>query len=364
MERVCAGLLAAGADPKKLRFDTAHKKTSLAGQVGNLSLKLPGTVRGPRRLLTAHTDTVPVCLGSQPVRRGKVIESADPRTGLGADDRSGTALLLATAERLLRESPPHYPVTFLWLVQEEVGLQGVRHASLGPLGSPKLVFNFDGGSPTRLGIGATGGYRLDIDVHGLASHAGVAPDQGVSAIAIASLAIADLFDNGWHGLVVKGKQRGTSNVGVIEGGAATNVVTDRVELRAEARSHNPKFRERIVREIKKSFERAAGKVRSASGKRGSVEFRGDLDYESFLLPKGDPSVQAAAKAIENEGLVAELEVFNGGLDANWLTSRGLPAVTIGCGQHDIHTVSETLDIAEFELACRLAERLITPGEAE
>ena len=93
--------MAAGAGEKELTHDNAHTKTPLAGQVGNLVLKLPGTLRGPRRMLSAHVDTVPVCVGSKPVRKGKLIESADPTTGLGADDRAGTAVLLSTAERLL-----------------------------------------------------------------------------------------------------------------------------------------------------------------------------------------------------------------------------------------------------------------------
>ncbi len=88
---------------------------------------------------------------------------------------------------------------------------------------------------------------MEIEVTGIPSHAGVAPEQGVSAISIASLAIADLTRNGWHGLVVKGKHRGTSNIGVINGWVkATNVVTEQVTLRAEARSHEPAFRERII----------------------------------------------------------------------------------------------------------------------
>ena len=73
------------------------------------------------------------------------------------------------------------------------------------LGKPKLAFNFDGGSPAKLTIGATGGYRMTIDIRGLASHAGSAPAEGVSAIAIASLAIADLVKNGWHGQIAKGR---------------------------------------------------------------------------------------------------------------------------------------------------------------
>ena len=362
MQRVSDGLLRAGAKAKDLRFDTAHKKTPRAGEVGNLVLKLPGRLRGPRRLLTAHVDTVPVCIGSQPVRRGNFIESANPNSGLGADDRAGTAVLLSTAEKLLRGDVPYYPVTFLWLIQEEVGLQGVQHASLAPLGRPKLAFNFDGGSAEQLTIGATGGYRLEIEIQGIASHAGAAPEKGVSAIAIASLAIADLVENGWHGLIVKGKQTGTSNIGVFNGGVATNVVANQVTLRAEARSHSTKFRDRIVREIEKAFRRAVAKIRSDTGERGSVTLEGNLDYDSFCLSKKDPSIATAANALRAEGIDPEITIANGGLDANWLTHRGIPTVTLGCGQCRIHTVDEQLDIAQFELACRIAERLVTDGQ--
>lgn len=358
MQRIAGRLIAAGADEAAVRFDNAHKKTPLAGEVGNLVYKMPGTVRGPRRLLSAHVDTVPVCVGSQPVRRGSFIESADPHTGLGADDRAGAAVLLATAEVLLRQRPPHYPVTFSWTVQEEVGLMGARYLSLGRLGRPKLAFNFDGGSAAKLTVAATGGYRMKIDIHGIASHAGGAPEEGASAITIASIAIADLHAGGWLGLVVKGRRTGTSNVGVIEGGAATNVVTPYAELRAEARSHDPKFRERIVHEMEQAFQRAARMIKTSSGRRGRVEFTGQLDYEAFRLSDDDPSVEAAAAAVRAEGLEPERAVVNGGLDANWLTARGLPTVTLGCGQRNIHTVDEQLDIEQFELACRIAKRLV------
>ncbi len=320
---------------------------------------MPGTVRGPRRMLSAHMDTVPICAGARPVLRGKKIVSADAHTGLGADDRAGCAVLLSTALAILKEKLPHPPLTFLWTVQEEVGLHGARHVALAKLGKPQLAFNWDGGLAHRLTIGATGGYRMEIEVQGIASHAGGHPEQGVSAIAIASLAIADLVENGWHGLIEKGRQQGTSNVGVIEGGAATNVVTDLVRLRAEARSHNAKFRERIVREIEKAFQKAAKKIRNTAGKSGKVLFDGQLDYDSFRLDKKDPSVLAAAATIEAEGKTSELAIANGGLDANWLNARGLPAVSLGCGQNDIHTVNEWQDLNEFHTARRIALRLAT-----
>jgi len=369
MRAIVSELESAGLPSSAVQFDAAHRKSPLGGgQTGNLIVKLPGKRRlGPRRMLSAHADTVPICVGCQPQLhpkgkgRAKLVVSANPKTGLGADDRAGCAVVLSTALALLRSGVDHPPLTLLWTVQEEVGLHGARHVTIGKLGAPQLAFNFDGGSPAKVTIGATGGYRMTIEVAGLASHAGNQPERGVSAVAIASLAIASLHENGWHGLVEKAGQRGASNIGVINGGQATNVVTDLVTLRAEARSHNAKFRKRIVREIEKAFVVAAGQVRSADGKRGSVKFDGQLDYESFRLPKNDPSVAALTAALEAEGQQPEIAVTNGGIDANWLTARGVPTVTLGCGQRNIHMVGEQLDLTEFHLARRLALRLAMGG---
>jgi tripeptide aminopeptidase len=132
-----------------------------------------------------------------------------------------------------------------------------------------------------------------------------------------------------------------------------------VSLRVEARSHEPAFRQRIVKEIESAFQRAAKAVRNTAGKHGSVKFDGGVEYESFRLPPSEPCVVAAAAAVRAEGREPELAVSNGGLDANWLSARGIPTVTLGCGQRNIHTVAEELDIAEFHLARRIALRLAT-----
>jgi tripeptide aminopeptidase len=310
----------------------------------------------------AHLDTVPVCLGARPVRRGRYIRSADPATGVGADDRAGAAVVLSTALEVVQRDLPHPPLTFFWTVQEEVGLQGARYARLGLLGKPRLAFNWDGGAPEKITVGATGGYRISIDIHGVASHAGVAPENGVSAVAIAALAVADLERRGWHGLIRKPDGDGTSNVGAVHGGEATNVVCDRVTLRAEARSHDPKFRRQIVEQIKRAFRQAAKQVRNVRGKCGRVEIDGRLDYESFLLPSDNASLRVAERAVRSLGLEPQRAVASGGLDANWMYRHGMPAATFGCGQCNQHMVTEALDTAQFETACRVALRLATQTE--
>ena len=358
-ERIVKWLREAGCPKAAVSFDKAHTKTPLKGNVGNLIIKLPGTLPGPRRLFMAHMDTVPVCLGAKPVVAGRFVKSADPMTGLGADDRAGCAVVLSTALQILRNDIPHPPLTFFFAIQEEVGLWGARFANAADLGRPKLAFNFDGGAVEKVTIGATGGHRLDIRIQGVPSHAGVAPEKGVSAVAIASLAITSLVKDGWHGLVSKEGKRGTSNVGVIHAGSATNVVADSAALKAEARGHDPAFRNQIVKAIEMAFKEAAKQIKSVDGKTGKVTIEGRLDYEAFPLAEDEPCVVAAAAAVRAIGRTPRPEISNGGLDANWMAANGIPTVTLGCGQMEIHTTKEQLDLDAFEAACQVALRLAT-----
>jgi len=344
--------------------DTAHKRSPLGGQAGNLIVKLPGTIRGPRRMLVAHVDTVPLCVGSQPVRRGDQIVSRNRGTALGADDRAGASVLLHTLTEIRRRHLPHPPLTFLWPVQEEVGLLGARYVDRKKLGGPKLCFNWDGGPSDMATIGATGGFELEIEIHGMASHAGAHPEQGISAIGVAGVAIAELVRDGWHGRIVKGGFTGTSNIGIISGGEATNVVTPHLSLRAEARSHDPRFRQQIVDAFRGAFQNAAGKVKNDAGVASTVKFEAQLKYESFRLPDGNPAVETALVAIADAGRTPSTRMTNGGLDANWLTAQGLPTVTLGCGQQDAHTVSESLQIESYLDACRIALLLATGTQTD
>jgi tripeptide aminopeptidase len=353
-------LARAGVPERAIRRDAVHRKSPFGGECGNLIVKLPGSRgrgREPRRMLMAHLDTVPLAAGCQPRRRGRQVVSVRPGTALGADNRSGSAAILSALLTIIRHEVPHPPLTFLWCVQEEVGLCGSRYVSPKDLGRPAMAFNFDGGDPERVTIGATGAYRMSIHVSGVASHAGVYPERGVSATAIAALAIADLQSSGWHGLILRRGRRGTSNVGVIRGGEATNVVTDRLELRAEARAHDRRLRQRIVDEYRKAFERAARSVRNHEGRAGSVAMHVTHDYESFRLDSGQACVAEACRAIELLGLQPQHRVADGGLDANWTHAHGIPTVSLGCGQHNIHTVDEYLDLDEFHISCRLAAAL-------
>ncbi|MBN1590222.1 MAG: M20/M25/M40 family metallo-hydrolase [Pirellulales bacterium] len=363
-EYITKQLLAAGVPKSAIKTDKAHLHTPRKGQVGNLSCKLPGrgTPGVGRRMFSAHMDTVPLCVGVKPVIRGNLMMPAQKDKALGGDNRSGVAIVLSTALEVIERGLPHPPLTFLWTVQEELGLQGVKQANLRFLGEPEMGINFDGGEYEDLTIGATGSYRMTIGVHGRASHAGMHPENGVSAITIVSLAVAELHKEGWLGLVTKGKKSGTSNVGIVQAGDATNVVTPYAMVRAEARSHDSAFRRKIVAAIEKAFQKAAKAVRNDSGKCGRIEIDKNLDYESFRLAEDGPTVVACAAAIRAVGGKPVTSISSGGLDANFLSTECAPTITLGAGQIGAHTAGEQLNLTKFRQACRVALRLATATE--
>ncbi len=349
---------AAGARPGWIRFDDAAKRIGDGYQVGNLIVTLPGTVQAPRRLLMGHMDTVPLCRGAVPVRRGNRIVSRG-KTGLGADNRTAVACMVTVLENVLTRGLDHPPLTFCFTVGEEVGLRGALAVRKKDLSNPTLGFNIDGGDPRDLWIGALGADRWEVDVKGVSAHAGVHPDHGVSAALIAARAIEDAAARGYFGKIrVKGK-KGTANVGVIEGGEATNQVTDRVFVKGESRSHDVRFKARITDVWRAAFERQAKRVKNHKGVRGKIAFRAETDYDPFLIDRRAPVVREAVRAGKQIGLTLRLRSAEGGLDANHINAKGIPTVTMGAGQHGPHTVDEYVDVREYLDGCRLALRVAT-----
>jgi tripeptide aminopeptidase len=364
---IVAALKEAGVPARAMRFDEAHKQIPLPTETGNLIVDIAG--RGslkdaPRILFMTHMDTVPLCAGARPKRKGRKIVN-DAHAALGGDNRAGCAVLATLAAELATHKPDHPPLTLLFTVREESGLWGARFVDIGMLGAPKLAFNWDGRYANAVTIGAVGADRWEVEITGRASHAGGAPERGISATMILAEALAEVRSGGWFGKVVKGDKAGTSNVGPVMGadggpaGQATNVVTDYIRARGESRSHDPKFFKAITAAYKAAFTAAAARITNSEGKAGKARFTAHTDYHPFRLKESLPVVKRAVEGVKAAGLEPMVRAANGGLDANWLVRHGIPTVTFGAGQVDPHTVEEWVDLDEFDNACRLALTLAT-----
>jgi tripeptide aminopeptidase len=362
---VTSALVEAGVPRRAIRFDDANASIPLPTETGNLIVTLPGTQPGrPRLLFMTHLDTVPLCAGAKPVRQGQRVKPAG-RTALGGDNRTGVACLVTLAATLLERRLPHPPLTLLFTVREESGLWGARHVDLAALGRPVYGFNVDGGVPSEITVGAVGADRWEAEVVGRAAHAGAHPERGVSATVVVSLALAEAFHGGWFGKVARDGREGTSNVGSVgdrdgrSAGTATNVVTDYALVRGESRSHDIRFAAAITAAYRRAFEAAAKQVADDRGRHAKVTFRHRRDYYPFRLKDQAPVVRHALAAARRAGMAPVLRTTNGGLDANWMVRHGIPTITFGAGQRNVHTIEEHVDLADFLGGCRLALALAT-----
>jgi tripeptide aminopeptidase len=370
-KEIVAVLKDIGVPASAIMFDDANTRIPEPTQTGNLIVKLPGTTKKAMKplLFMTHMDTVPLCAGASPIVKGKrVVNVHEGSTALGGDNRTGCAVLLTLVAELFKQKLPHPPLTLLFTVREESGLYGAKHLTPADLGGPVMGFNVDGRNAADVIVGAIGADRWTVDVKGKASHAGVAPEKGISASMVVALAMAEVYAGGWWGKVVKDGKIGTSNIGPIgtadgrSAGDATNVVTDFVQVKGESRSHDAKFVREISAAFKTAFNNAGCRVKDDEGRTAKVKFTSRLDYLPFRMKDDAPVVKRAAAAVRAIGREPNLRVTNGGLDANWMVKHGIPTVTFGAGQNEIHTVKEFVDLTEFESGCRLALALATDAE--
>src|SRR3954454_3779237 len=317
--------------------------TSITGHgAGNLICNLPGTKEGVDMIyFTSHMDTVIPARGVKPqVKDGYVV--TDGTTILGADDKTGISVMLETIRILKEKNIPHGDIQFIITVGEESGLVGAKaldrsliKAKYGyALDSDGKVGNIIVAAPTQAQMKAT--------ILGKTAHAGVAPERGVSAITIASRAISKMP-------LGRIDEETTANIGRFEGGQATNIVCDRVDILAEARSLIPEKMQAQVSKMKEAFESVAAEM----GGRAEVDV--EVMYPGFKFGEGDLVVELARKAAAKIGRSCELQQSGGGSDANVIAGFNIPTVNLAVGYEDIHTTNEKIPVEELT---KLAEMVI------
>ena len=135
------------------------------------------------------------------------------------------------------------------------------------------------------------------------------------------------------------------------------MVTDYVYLKGEARSHDSKFIKVIRQHYQQAFEFAANQVLDDQKKKAKIKFHYAQDYFPFKLKENEEVIAKTLKASTALGYDSILKTGNGGLDANWLVKHGIPTVTYGAGQNNIHTVDEFIDTDAFWRGCQFTIEL-------
>lgn len=324
----------------EVEIDDAGEK--VGGNTGNVIARFPGTISGaPPIMMSAHMDTVVPGEGVKPIVEGDIIRT-DGTTVLGGDDKSGCAVIIEVIKSLQEQSIPHTPIEAIFSICEEVGLLGAKNVDVTKI-KARYGIVFDSDDPGFLFTKGPSANHMEYRIHGLESHAGVAPEEGISAIKIAAEAIAGMK-------LGRIDEETTANIGQIEGGMATNITPNLVVLKGEARSHSEEKLEAQTRHMTKCFEDAAAKYEvTVAGKttKASVEAHVVREYSSMDVPDASHVVQLVLKAAERLGLDVKTMASGGGCDANVFNRKGIECANLGTGMRAIHTVKEWLDVKDM-----------------
>lgn len=315
----------------KVIEDGAAKK--IGGSAGNLICTVKGAKSVPAVLLSAHMDTVEPGIGKKPAVDGDYIRS-DGTTVLGGDDVSGVICILEALRILKEKNIEHGDIQIVFTADEESGLQGSKSMDFSRIYAKYgVVLDSDGAIGTTA-IKAPAQINMYVTVKGKASHAGMAPEKGISAIQIAAAAISGMK-------LGRIDSETTANVGVINGGLATNIVCDRVEIKAEARSREQKKLDLQVAHMKECFEKAAEAFE------GSVDFSAELAYPSFNISEDARIISILRKSAVESGVELILKGTGGGSDTNIYNGNGIESVNISAGMDKVHTVEEQILIDDL-----------------
>jgi tripeptide aminopeptidase len=320
-----------------LEWDEDDAAPRLDGDTGNVYCRIPPTngEGGMPIFLCAHTDTVPPEAAIDPVVGEDGVIRNGAGTILGSDNKAAVVVMLEAVRRVLDEGRAHAGIELLFTAQEEVSLRGAD-----AFDQTRLVattgYVYDQGSPIgEIVLGSPHARLLDFRFHGTAAHAGMHPEDGRSAIAAASRAIAD-FRLG------RVDEETSANVGVITGGTARNVVPEWCSFTAEVRSHDESKAIALAREMLESAAFAASLVDC------EVESEVRPSFPGYRFREADAPVRLAADALERAGFTPSYALSGGGADANVFNARGLQCVNLANGMTDIHTPDERISVADLE----------------
>jgi tripeptide aminopeptidase len=320
----------------------------IGGNSGNLIAKFKGNTQAPPLLLNAHMDTVEPGRGVTAVLENGTFTS-DGTTILGADDKSAIAILLETLNILKENDLQHGPLELVFTVCEEIGLQGAKHLDLSAV-TATYGFALDATDTEGIVTRAPSANHLEFTIHGKDAHAGAAPEKGINAISLASKAIAKLE-------LGRIDQETTCNIGIIEGGIATNIVPNLVKVKGEARSHDEEKLNKITNEIVSSFNEVIEnyKKMNPDDELPRVEINIEKDFPRTHIPEDHPVIKLATLAAKNLGRKMKTKTTGGGADANIFFEKGIFTGVLGTGMRDMHTVRESVKLDDM---VRTAELLL------
>ena len=327
----------------QVRQDNANEL--IDGSTGNVIAVLEGNKDSEPVLFSCHMDTVRPGKNIKPIVEDGIIKT-DGTTILGGDDKAGIAAVIEAITSIVEDEEDHPTVEIVFSIAEEIGLYGAKALDETKIKSKRAYVLDSGGEVGGIVIKGPAQDKILVEINGKPAHAGVCPEEGVSAIEIASKAISKMK-------LLRIDENTTANIGKINGGIATNVVCPKVIIEAEARSTVIESLDKQTAHMVETFEKAAKDLG------GEVNIKVDRLYGEFVVDENDEIVQIVKNASNNLGYKAYTTSTGGGSDTNVLNGKGIKAVNLAIGERKPHTLEETYCVDDLVKVSSLVKEIIS-----
>lgn len=267
---------------------------------------------------------------------GSDIITASGLTLLGADDKSGVAVIMQAAQYLISNpSIKHGVIKVMFTPDEEVG-RGTAKVDMKKLGA-QFGYTLDGGEAGSLEDETFSADAASIIINGVIAHPGYAKDTLVNAIKIAGAVLDALPKNEWSPETTEGREGFVHPVavnGIAEKATISFIVRD---FTLEGlKNHHVKL-EKIATEVVAKYPGA------------TMEYVAQEQYRNMkeMLDKFPEVAANAEEAIRKSGLQVKKESIRGGTDGSRLSYMGLPCPNIFTGMQNIHSKLEWIGVNDM-----------------
>lgn len=333
---------------KRLGFKVSIDDAGIAvgGETGNIIATLKGNRLGKAVLFSAHMDTVNPGKGIKPIIDGvNGIIKSDGTTVLGADDKAGIAAVLEAIRVIKENNIDHRDIQIIFSISEETGLLGAKNLDYSKINADFAFVLDEGGAPGKIIVKAPAQDSISVKIKGRPAHAGVSPEKGISAVMVAARAIDKMK-------LLRIDEETTANIGIINGGIATNIVMPEVQISAEARSLDNTKLDMQTKHMVDTFKHAAADFNA------EVEIKTERKYGAFNVDENDEIVKFLKKIFISMGIEPSVISTGGGSDTNLFNANGIKAVNLSVGIEKAHTLEEYIAIEDLINAAAMIVEII------
>lgn len=296
-------------------------------------------------MLSGHLDTVSPGNGIEPIVDGDRI-SSDGTTIGGGDDNAGLAIILETLTSMREDGMPSIPVEVVLTREEEPGLIGAHALDFSKIRARESIVFDREGPVNRITLASPTYIAYDFTITGRAAHAGIEPENGISAIRIASEIITRLPQG-------RLDEETTFSVGTIQGGSTRNTVPERATVTGEFRTMNMETLDNLLLEIRTVLADVRARYPDAA-----IDSDIRPQFKTFRISEEHRTTRRVVQALGTIGLVPDFRLSGGGSDANVFWEHGIAAVVCGMGDYNMHTVREYVVIPELVQCVEFCQQLL------